>query len=161
MFEYVSVDYEDYSNKAIKFYVFLKNKNKLFQTYFYAPKSILQDNKVSIWIITKSVIKKFGYMYTIYFNNPVYDYLRQKLEWDKNEILEMANQIYFDLLDSKYKIHHNSKIEFLDFNKNILILKIDNNIYKISVVVIGGYNVKSSYFKCHIKKLSPTLDKSK
>lgn len=41
MSEYVSVDYEDYSNKAIKFYVFLKNKNKLFQTYFYAPKSIL------------------------------------------------------------------------------------------------------------------------
>lgn len=26
MSEYVSVDYEDYSNKAIKFYVFLKNK---------------------------------------------------------------------------------------------------------------------------------------
>lgn len=154
MSEYVVVDYEDYSQKSIKFYIFLKNKNKLFQTSFYAPKSVLKDNKVPCWIITKSVIQKFGYTYTIYFSNPIFNYLQKQLDWDKSELLEMSNQIYFDLLNSKYKIHHFSKIEFLEFDKNKLILKIDNKIYKISIVVIGGLNVKSSYFKCHIKQLS-------
>lgn len=34
MSEYVSVDYEDYSNKAIKFYVFLKIKINYFKLIF-------------------------------------------------------------------------------------------------------------------------------
>lgn len=151
--DYVSVDFEDYSEKSVKFYVYLKGKTKLFQACFYAPKSFILDNRLPHWIITQSVIKKFGYAYKIYLINPIYDFLRYNLTWDLNEILELSNQIYFDLLESKYKIYANSKFDFLKFEKNILIVKINQKIYQIKIFVSGGLNVRSSYFKCHIKEV--------